>query len=344
VDEGHAVLPVGKLPGELLGRLVAAYASSDPTVVVGPGIGGDAAAIDLGATTLVVKSDPITFASESPARYLVDVNANDLACLGATPRWMMVTALLPAGTTEDEVEAHFRELRDACVERSVLLVGGHTEVTYAVSRPILVGVLIGEARRGALLHPGGARPGDVLLLTKALALEGTALVARELGDRLSRIVDPDVVERAASFLAAPGISVVPEAMALLDAGGVTALHDPTEGGLATGVRELALAAGCGAMVDRNAVPVLPETAAIAGALGLDPFGMLASGSLLVAADAESAGRLITTADGIGVRLTRIGEVTDRVGRFMLRDAGVEQELPVYESDEIARALTGRARR
>ncbi len=330
-------MPAGKLPGELLGRLIAAYASSDPTVLVGPGIGGDAAAIDLGATTLVVKSDPITFVSESPAHYLVDVNANDLACLGATPRWMMVTALLPRGTTENDVEIHFRELRDACVELSVVLVGGHTEVTSAVTRPILVGVLIGEVRRGALLHPGGARPGDVLLLTKALALEGTALVARELGDRLSRIVDPDVVERAATFLTVPGISVVPEAMALLGAGGVTALHDPTEGGLATGVRELALAAGCGAMVDRDAVPVLPETAAIAGALDLDPLGMLASGSLLVAADPASVERLIATADGTGVRLTLIGEVTDGPG-FILRDAGVERELPVYESDEIARAL------
>src|SRR5262245_2839840 len=286
MEEKRVVLPVGKLPGELLGRLIGLYGSSDPSVLDGPGIGGDAAAIEVGETTVVVKSDPITFASEGPARYLVDVNANDLACLGATPRWMMVTALLPAGTTQAEVEAHFRELRDACVERGVSLVGGHTEVTHAVSRPILIGVLLGEAR-GAILQPGGARPGDVLLLTKALALEGTALVARELEQRLSDAVGREIVERAVGLLADPGISVVPEAIALLDAGGVTALHDPTEGGLATGVRELVLAAGCGAAVEREAVPVLPETAAIAAALDLDPLGMLASGSLLVAADAAS---------------------------------------------------------
>ncbi len=118
-----AHLPVGKLPGELLARLVASYATTDPSVVVGPGIGGDAAAIDLGSTMLAVKSDPITFATESPAQYLVDVNANDLACLGATPRWLMVTALLPERTTEEEVEKHFRELRDACVQRGISLVG-----------------------------------------------------------------------------------------------------------------------------------------------------------------------------------------------------------------------------
>jgi hydrogenase expression/formation protein HypE len=338
MERNRAVLQVGKLPAELLGRLIAAYGSSDPTVLVGPGIGGDAAAIDLGETTVVVKSDPITFASDSPAHYLVDVNANDLACLGATPRWMMVTALLPPGTSEDEVETHFRQLRDACVERRVSLVGGHTEITTAVSRPVLVGVLLGEARR-ALLRPGGARPGDVLLLTKALALEGTALVARELEQRLSAAVGSDVVERAAGFLTDPGISVVPEAMALLDAGGVTALHDPTEGGLATGVRELVLAAGCGAEVDGEAVPVLAETAAIAAALDLDPLGMLASGSLLVAADAASVEGLTAACEAIGIRLTRIGEVTDQAAGFTLRVGEDARQLPMYDSDEVARALS-----
>jgi hydrogenase expression/formation protein HypE len=340
--EGDAGLPVGKLPAELLGRLLATYATSDPTVIVGPGVGGDAAAIDLGSTTLVVKSDPITFAAESPARYLVAVNANDLACLGATPRWMMVTALLPPGTTEQLVEMHFRELRDACLPRGISLVGGHTEVTLGLDRPILVGVLIGEAERGRLLRPGGARPGDRLLLTRAIAIEGTALVARELGVRLSDVVDPLMVERAANLLFDPGISVVAEAIALLEAGGVTALHDPTEGGLATGVRELALAAGCGATIDRDAVPILPETAAIADALGLDPLGMLASGSLLAATEAEAVERLISTSGTLGFRLTPIGEVTDQEGRFTLRANGVEQEMPVFGSDEITRVLGGPA--
>jgi len=331
-------LPVGKLPSELLGRLIATYATSDPTVVVGPGLGGDAAAIEVGGTTLVVKSDPITFASESPARYLVDVNANDLACLGATPRWMMVTALLPEGTTEEVVESHFRELRDACLQRGISLVGGHTEVTFGIGRPILVGVLIGEVDGGRLLRPGGARTGDVLLLTGAIALEGTALVARELGDRLRSAVDPELVERAANFLTDPGISVAAAAIALVDAGGVTALHDPTEGGLATGVRELALAAGCGATIDRDAVPVLPETAAIAAALGLDPLGMLASGSLLAAVEPAAAERLVASSDAFGFPVTAIGEVTEPGGPFVLRSKDGDQGLPVYDSDETTRVL------
>lgn len=332
-------LPVGKLPGELLARLIATYATTDPTVVVGPGVGSDAAAIQLAGTTLVVKTDPITFATENAPRYLVNVNANDLACLGATARWMMITALLPEReTTEALIESLFCELRDACRERSICLVGGHTEITAGLDRPILVGVLIGEVEAGSLLRPGGARPGDQLLLTKALALEGTALLARELGPRLRSALDPALITRAANLLYDPGISVVADAACLLRAGGVTALHDPTEGGLATGVRELALAAGFGAMIDRDAVPILAETATIATELGIDPLGMLASGSLLAAADPGAVESLIAAGVAAGITVTRIGSVTNQPDRFTIRVGGTERELPVYPSDEVTRVL------
>jgi hydrogenase expression/formation protein HypE len=339
VNSEEDLLPVGKLPGEVLARLIGTYATTDPTVVVGPGVGGDAAAIDLGETTLVVKTDPITFATENAARYLVNINANDLACLGATARWMMITALLPEGeTTEAVVESHFRELRDACLERDISLIGGHTEITFGLARPILVGVLMGEVAADDLLRPGGARPGDQLLLSKALAIEGTALLARELGPRLSVSLGPALIQRAANLLYDPGISVVLDAMILLRAGGVTALHDPTEGGLATGVGELALAAGCGATIDQDAVPILPETARIAAHLGLDPLGMLASGSLLTAADPASVGSLIAAGAAAGIPVTRIGAVTDQPGRLTLRAGNTERELTVYPSDEVTRVL------
>ena len=119
---------------------------------------------------------------------------------------------------------------------------------------------------------------------------------------------------------------------------MTALHDPTEGGLATGVRELALAAGCGATIDRDAVPVLPETAAIAGALGLDPLGMLASGSLLAAAEPDAVERLV----GLGLGVTADRRADGREAASSLRADGVEQELPVYDSDETTRVLGGLA--
>jgi hydrogenase expression/formation protein HypE len=336
-------LPVGKLPAELLGRLLATYATRDSAVVVGPGVGGDAAAIRVGGTTLVVKSDPITFASESPASYLVDVNANDLACLGATGRWMMVTALLPEKeTTEAAVEAHIRELRDACSDRGIALVGGHTEITAGLERAILVGVLLGEVGASGLLAPGGGRPGDRLLLSKGIAIEGTALLAREAASGRLGALEPGLLERAADLLADPGISVVAEATAFLDAGGVTALHDPTEGGLATGVHELALACGCGAVIERNAIPVLPETELIAAAFGLDPLGMLASGSLLAAAGPAAVDGLVEAGARISVPVTCIGELTDRADELVLRTAAGDEPLPSFQSDETTRALAREA--
>ena len=188
MTDADAPLPLGKLPGALLGRLLVAYGTDDPAVLVGPGIGRDAAAIAIGDAVLVAKTDPITFATTAAAAYLVDVNANDLACLGATPRWLLATALLPEGITASAVEAQFAELTEACARRAISLVGGHTEVTDAVGRTVLVGLLLGETTRDRLLHPGQAQPGDCLLLTKAIALEGTALLAREIGDRLRPLV------------------------------------------------------------------------------------------------------------------------------------------------------------
>lgn len=334
-----AILPPGKLPSDLLKRLIERYATADRDVLVGPGIGVDAAAIAVGGETLVVKSDPITFATGDAAWYLVNVNANDLACLGATPRWLLVTALLPEHkTTPELVETQFRQLHDACAQHGIALIGGHTEITLGLDRPILVGVLLGVARPGRLLQPGGARPGDRLLLTKAIAIEGTALLARELRSRLVPALGKELVDRAANLLVDPGISVVRDATALLDAGGVTALHDPTEGGLATGVRELVAAAGCGAFVNADVVPILPETDAIAAALGLDPFGILASGSLLAAVQADAVAGAIAAGEAAGLRVTCIGKVMPAEQGFTVISQRGSRELPVFASDEVTRVL------
>jgi hydrogenase maturation factor len=299
----------------------------------------DAAAVDVGGEVLVVKTDPITFVTEGAPHYLVNVNANDLACLGATPRWLLVTAMFPAGATDETlVSSIFAELHDACVTRGMTLVGGHTEITDGVTRPILVGQLLGTVRPERLLRPGGARPGDRILLTRPAAIEGTALLATELRDRLHASIDHIVLDRAAGFLDDPGLSVVNDARVLLDTGLVTALHDPTEGGIATGVRELATAAQAGAIVGRAAVPLYPETRAIADALGLDPLGMLASGSLLATVPAAHTATIDAVCSESGMPHAWIGKITPPERGIVLRTDGGECELPAFSTDEVARAL------
>jgi hydrogenase expression/formation protein HypE len=337
-------LPAGKLPSWLLHKVLP-RSPRDPDILVGPGLGRDAAAIAVGGRVVVAKNDPITFASENGAAHLVEVNANDVACMGATPRWLLVTALLPHGVTPADVLNQFAELRETCRHRSVELIGGHTEIVPGLARPILVGMMLGDASPSELLRPGLAQPGDVLLVTKGLAIEGTALLARELGVELRELIGDELVRDAARLMDQPGISVVAEAEIARHAGQVTALHDPTEGGLASAVRELALVSGAGVEIDAEAVPILAETLAVAAALSIDPLGMLASGSLLIATRPEDAPSIVRDIEAAGIPVSVIGRLTYDPEEASIIVDGEKRPLPEFAVDEVARMLsrTGIAR-
>jgi hydrogenase expression/formation protein HypE len=330
-------LPAGKLPGWLL-KKVLPTSMADEQVLVGPGIGCDAAAIAIGEQVIVAKTDPITFASERAAFHLVEVNANDLACMGAHPRWLLVTSLLPVGVTPADVLSSFAELTEACRSRGVQLIGGHTEIVPGIDRALLIGSMLGVTSPERLITPGGARAGDVLMLTKGLAIEGTALLAQERAAELLPLVGEDLVRRAARLLHDPGISVVDDCLAATTVNGVTALHDPTEGGLATAVREIAAPARLGAALRADRIPVLPESVAICEALGLDPLGLLASGSLLLAATPELAADVRVAIGTAGISVAEIGVLTDD-GEFTIARDGVVEPLPDFAVDEIARLNT-----
>jgi len=331
-------LPVGKLPAETLQRLLAKYASLDDRVIVGPRVGEDAAVLDMGDRYLVATTDPITFATDDLGWYALHVNANDLAVRGARPRWFLATVLLPeARTTPAMVEALFAGLAEACQELGVSLVGGHTEVTAGLPRPIVVGAMLGEVARERLVTTAGARAGDTLLLTKGVPLEGAAIVARERGDEaVRRGVPPDVVARARRFLREPGISVVPEARLACEAARVHAMHDPTEGGLATACWELAQAGDVGCHVERAQVPLLPEARALCEAFGLDPLGTIASGALLLAVDPADAAAVIAACQGAQIPCAAIGRVTPREEGVTLGVGGRRRPMPAFAQDEIAR--------
>jgi hydrogenase maturation factor len=195
---------------------------------------------------------------------------------------------------------------DACRALGISVVGGHTEITAGLERPILAGTLIGEADPQRLVTPRGLRPGNRLLLTKGVPIEGTALLARELRSRLAGSLSPAELEQAATFLHDPGISILPEARLAVEAGKVTAMHDPTEGGLLGALWELAEAAGCTLRVDPQAVPVPPLAQRICTALGLDPLATIASGALLLSCPPEDSPVIQAAIRAAGIACTEIG--------------------------------------
>ena len=331
------LLPPGKLPGPLLRDLLDRYATSDPAVIIGPGIGRDAAAIRVDETALVIKTDPITFATEDAGRYLINVNANDITCMGATPRWILVTALFPEKhTTPALVEQSFASLSRAASEIGVTLVGGHTEITIGLDRLILVGQMIGTCEPDALYDLSRSESGDAIILASGIAIEGTAILAREASATLSGLVTARTISAAAGLLISPGISVIPAARALQSAGvTVRGLHDPTEGGLATALAELGEATGLGVDIDGDAIHVLPETREICVALGIDPLGLIASGAMLAVVAGSDAARAVQAINDAGIPGARIGTLTATPGHW-LTTSGRRLPLPTFAVDEIAR--------
>ena len=335
-------MKAGKLPAELLARLLARL-PADPRLLVGPGIGLDAAAIDLGGgRVLVAKADPVTFASDEIGRYAVHVNANDVACLGAKPSWFIATVLLPQDATPELAEAIFEQIRSTCEELGVTPAGGHTEITVGLDRPIVAGAMLGETTADALVRPERAQPGDHVILTKGIAIEGTALLAREAPSALrARGVDAPVIDAAARLLDEPGISVVRDAQTACAAARVNALHDPTEGGLATALLELSQATGCQLRVRTADIAVLDETRSICAALTLDPLGLLASGALLIVVDEADCEIVRAALDAEGVASSCIGELAPLGGAAIIDETG--QPIRRFARDEVARFFEGEAR-
>ena len=332
------LLPTGKLPVDLMARLLAGIPARDPRVLVGPAVGEDAAVLAMGDRSLVLAVDPITFATDEIGYYAVTVNANDVAVRGAEPRWFAVALLLPEGQADaGRAEALFAQVVAACEELGVALVGGHTEVTAGLDRPIAIGVMVGEVAADRVIRTAGARVGDAVILTKGIAIEGTALLAREFAARLrARGYGEALLARARGYLREPGIGVLRDARVAVGAAPVTAMHDPTEGGLATGLHELAAAAGIGLRIEAAAIRVLPETAALCGEFGLDPLGTIASGALLVTCPEAAAADLVGALRESGIPAGRIGEVLPaEEGLTLVTPEGV-RPLPVFTRDEIAR--------
>lgn len=306
-------------------------------MLLGPGVGLDCAVVEFGSKLLVFKSDPITFATGEIGWYAVQVNANDIATTGAIPSWFLMTLLLPdGGTTAQLVEEISEQVFKACEDIGVAVIGGHTEITHGLDRPILVGTLIGEVEKDELITPRGAQAGDRLLLTKGIPIEATTILAREFPDRLSEQLSLGEIAQARDFLYDPGISVMREAHLAVGAGRVTAMHDPTEGGLSAALWELAEACGKIIIFDPDAVPVLPLAGRICHLFGINPLDAIASGALLLTTPAEDLKQICAALEKEGVNCAEIGWV-ESGSPMVWRSTGAEKDIqPRPERDAIAK--------
>ena len=331
--------PVGKLDYRLLEKLLNLNPIKDPRIIVGPKIGEDAAVIDFGKKYLVAKTDPITFTTHRIGWYAVNINANDIATMGATPKWFLATLLLPEGKTNAKLATQiFRDIIKSTQKLNITLCGGHTEISYKIDRPIVIGHMLGEVEKNKLVVNAHAKPGDDLLLTKGIAIEGTAIIAREKAVTIKKRFGDRFLKRAQAFIDKPGLSVVADALLANKVAKIHAMHDPTEGGLATGIMELAKASGTGVVIDAEKIPCYEETEQICKFFNIQPLGLIASGALLIALDPKDTKEVIAILAKYDIVCTPIGKLTKKSNGLKLLKKGKLIKMPTFKVDEITKII------
>ncbi|MFX1517952.1 MAG: AIR synthase family protein, partial [Promethearchaeota archaeon] len=299
----------GKVPTKVLEEIVFRnLGAKRDDVVLSPSIGEDAAIIQAGNELLAVSSDPITGAEEWLGWLAVHVSANDVATRGVQPRWFNSIILLPKNSTAELVEKICTQMDKAASQLNVAIVGGHCEVTLGIDHPIVTGCAIGVAEEGKYVTCGGARIGDSIILTKGTGIEGTAILASDRHTDLLQVFDENFLNQAERFF--EKISVVKDALTAFRTGGVSAMHDPTEGGVAGGLHELADAANVGFNVHEENILVPEETHKICAHFDVDPLQLISSGSLLIVAEESKTDEIISSLSKSGVQSSIIGEVTE----------------------------------
>ncbi len=331
-------LPPGKIPIDLLKEVVFKNLGAERRgVTVGPAAGVDGAVIDIGDKSLIVSMDPITGAVERIGWLAVNVNANDVATFGVDPAFLFSCIMLPENADSKIVEAICTQMNAAAEALGVAIVGGHCESTPNLTNPIVVGCMMGFTEKGCYVTAGGARLGDKLILTKSAGIEGTAILASDRAKELKKTLNGKMLQSAKNFY--NRISVVKDALTAYKAGGVHAMHDPTEGGVAGGIHEMADASGLSVKIFEQAIPVPPETAIICSHFEIDPLQLISSGALLVSAEAQSAEKIVASLAQQQIEASVIGEFLEGTQqRVLIRKDGVTQALPRPLSDHLWTAL------
>lgn len=327
----------GKLDHNFLHSLLESYTDTDEHMLQGAAVGEDATVLEFGDRYLVLKTDPVTFTTQHIGHYIVHINANDVLCMGATPRWFLATILVPERSEKSLVREIFKQISDVCRQEHIVYCGGHTEVTPGIDRPIVVGHMMGEASKDELLLKRHVKQGDHLILANAVPIEGTTILAREHEKELTRHFSKEFVQRCENFLFDPGISIRNAAELARSTATVHALHDPTEGGLATGIYEMVKIADLGVLIDMDKIPVLAEGKLICDYFDIDPLGCISSGSLLLAVPPKSVEPLLAVYKEHGMDAADIGRVLPKDEGHVLVEGENKRKLPIYYQDELLRA-------
>lgn len=310
-------MKIGKLSHEELKKLVLNRLPEPPgTVLYGPGIGLDCASVRFSDGQVVVTSDPITGTDSSIGRLSVHVSCNDIAACGIRPSVLMMVLIVPPDGSEDDVKRIVDEASETAQKLNVTIIGGHTEVSDAVNRFVIITTAIGFTYGDSLISAGNGQPGDTILMTKTAGIEGTAILSLDQAHRLRNILT--VAEQAEARALIHKVSVVEEGTC----GGrfnVHAMHDATEGGILGACWELAEASGLGCVIDQQAIPVLPVTRKICSVLGIDPLRLISSGSLIIATDQPDS--LIDKLREEAILCTVIGRLSEEKNRVIKTPTG-----------------------
>jgi len=331
-------LPPGKIPVDILKEVVFKNLGAErKEVIIGPSAGIDGAVLDLGDKSLIVSMDPITGAVERIGWLAVNVNANDVATFGVEPAFMFSCMMLPENAEKKLVETISIQMNSAAKDLGIAIVGGHCESTPSLSNPIVVGCVLGLTEKGRYVTSGGAKPGDKLVLTKSAGIEGTAILSTDREQALKATMSSTMLQAAKNFYSQ--ISVVKDALTACKTGGVHAMHDPTEGGVAGGIHEMADASNVGVKIFEEAITVQPETAHICSHFQIDPLQLIGSGALVISAEAKSADEIVRNLKRVQVHASVIGEFTGKAEhRVLMQKDGVTTVLPRPLSDHLWTAL------
>lgn len=334
-----SVLRAGKVPPQILKQYVFPFlGAADSDVIHGPGIGRDAALIRIGRKIAVATTDPITGAIQKIGSYVIHICANDIATFGITPRWFLATILLPETFEAPMLKEIMSSMHSTAESLKISIIGGHTEITQGIMRPIIIGFMLGITEKNRYVTSSGAQPGDVLILTKGAAIEGTAILATERAEGLQKRLGKPLVKRAQNFLTQ--ISVVPEALKAMSTNAVTAMHDPTEGGIANGLHELADASNVGFIINRQNLMIYKETQLICQQFDIDPLNLIASGAMLIAVKAKKVNVVLQTLEDSGISASQIGHlVKDATFRRIIEPNGSESIFPQPANDALWAALS-----